>query len=40
MSVERAATSAGFGHLILSLPAPYPEDVASWVAGQLIDKSM
>ena len=35
-----AATSAGFGHLILSLPAPYPEDVASWVAGQLIDKSM
>jgi alkanesulfonate monooxygenase SsuD/methylene tetrahydromethanopterin reductase-like flavin-dependent oxidoreductase (luciferase family) len=35
-----AATSAGFGHLILSLPAPYPENVASWVTGQLIDKSM
>ena len=35
-----AATGAGFGHLVLSLPAPYPENAAHWVASQLIDKSI
>jgi alkanesulfonate monooxygenase SsuD/methylene tetrahydromethanopterin reductase-like flavin-dependent oxidoreductase (luciferase family) len=30
------ATDAGFHHLILSLPAPYPEGVARWVADKLI----
>jgi alkanesulfonate monooxygenase SsuD/methylene tetrahydromethanopterin reductase-like flavin-dependent oxidoreductase (luciferase family) len=31
-----AATSAGFRHLVLSLPAPYPAGVAQWVATELI----
>src|ERR1700761_7044947 len=35
-----AALNAGFGHLILSLPAPYPAGVAEWVATELIDKSI
>jgi alkanesulfonate monooxygenase SsuD/methylene tetrahydromethanopterin reductase-like flavin-dependent oxidoreductase (luciferase family) len=39
VDVIAAATAAGFGHLILSLPAPYPDRVATWVADQLIDKS-
>ena len=30
------AAAAGFGHLVLSLPAPYPEHVAQWVASELI----
>jgi alkanesulfonate monooxygenase SsuD/methylene tetrahydromethanopterin reductase-like flavin-dependent oxidoreductase (luciferase family) len=34
-----AAIGAGFGHIVLSLPAPYPENVARWVASELIDKS-
>jgi alkanesulfonate monooxygenase SsuD/methylene tetrahydromethanopterin reductase-like flavin-dependent oxidoreductase (luciferase family) len=34
-----AATGAGFRHLILSLPAPYPENVASWLAAEIIDKA-
>ena len=33
------AVDAGFGHLVLSLPAPYPADVAHWVAGELIGSS-
>jgi alkanesulfonate monooxygenase SsuD/methylene tetrahydromethanopterin reductase-like flavin-dependent oxidoreductase (luciferase family) len=33
-----AAIDAGFPHIVLSLPAPYPQHVASWVAGELIDK--
>jgi alkanesulfonate monooxygenase SsuD/methylene tetrahydromethanopterin reductase-like flavin-dependent oxidoreductase (luciferase family) len=32
-------TDAGFQHIVLSLPAPYPEHVAQWVAADLIDKS-
>ena len=32
------AAAAGFGHLVLSLPAPYPEHVAQWVASELIGK--
>jgi alkanesulfonate monooxygenase SsuD/methylene tetrahydromethanopterin reductase-like flavin-dependent oxidoreductase (luciferase family) len=30
------ATDQGFRHLVLSLPAPYPGNVAHWVAGELI----
>jgi len=30
------AVGAGFGHIVLSLPAPYPENVAGWVASELI----
>jgi alkanesulfonate monooxygenase SsuD/methylene tetrahydromethanopterin reductase-like flavin-dependent oxidoreductase (luciferase family) len=31
-----AAQDAGFRHLVLSLPAPYPENVARWVSDELI----
>ena len=31
-----AALRAGFGHVILSLPAPYPPGVARWVADELV----
>ncbi|WP_020388913.1 LLM class flavin-dependent oxidoreductase [Kribbella catacumbae] len=30
------ATGAGFQHVVLSLPAPYPAGVAQWVADELI----
>jgi alkanesulfonate monooxygenase SsuD/methylene tetrahydromethanopterin reductase-like flavin-dependent oxidoreductase (luciferase family) len=30
---------AGFRHIVLSLPAPYPDNVAHWVASELISKS-
>jgi alkanesulfonate monooxygenase SsuD/methylene tetrahydromethanopterin reductase-like flavin-dependent oxidoreductase (luciferase family) len=30
------ALDAGFRHIVLSLPAPYPADVAHWVADELI----
>jgi alkanesulfonate monooxygenase SsuD/methylene tetrahydromethanopterin reductase-like flavin-dependent oxidoreductase (luciferase family) len=30
------ATEAGFRHVVLSLPAPYPVGVAKWVAEELI----
>jgi len=33
------AIGAGFRHVVLTLPAPYPENVALWVANELIDKS-
>ena len=33
------ATGAGFGHLVLTLPAPYPEHVARWVAEEIIGGS-
>jgi alkanesulfonate monooxygenase SsuD/methylene tetrahydromethanopterin reductase-like flavin-dependent oxidoreductase (luciferase family) len=33
------AIAAGVPHIILSLPAPYPENVARWVADELIDQS-
>lgn len=36
----RAAVGAGFTHLVLSLPAPYPNDVARWVADRIIIPSM
>jgi alkanesulfonate monooxygenase SsuD/methylene tetrahydromethanopterin reductase-like flavin-dependent oxidoreductase (luciferase family) len=31
------AIEAGFPHVVLTLPAPYPEKVAQWVADELID---
>ncbi|MCA1218152.1 LLM class flavin-dependent oxidoreductase, partial [Streptomyces sp. 8L] len=34
-----AATGAGFQHIVLGLPAPYPEGVARWVADELIGAS-
>lgn len=37
-SIARAV-DAGFGHLVLSLPAFYPDGVARWVAAELIDAS-
>ena len=33
------AVDAGFRHVVLGLPAPYPENVAQWVTDELIDKS-
>ncbi len=34
-----AAVEAGFRHVVLSLPAPYPDKVARWVADEIIGKS-
>ena len=33
------AAAAGFGHFVLSLPAPYPDGVARWVAEEVIAKT-
>jgi alkanesulfonate monooxygenase SsuD/methylene tetrahydromethanopterin reductase-like flavin-dependent oxidoreductase (luciferase family) len=33
------AVGAGFRHIVLSLPAPYRENVARWVTDELISKS-
>jgi alkanesulfonate monooxygenase SsuD/methylene tetrahydromethanopterin reductase-like flavin-dependent oxidoreductase (luciferase family) len=33
----RNAIDAGFGHIVLGLPAPFPDNVARWVASELID---
>jgi alkanesulfonate monooxygenase SsuD/methylene tetrahydromethanopterin reductase-like flavin-dependent oxidoreductase (luciferase family) len=33
------ALDAGFQHVVLGLPAPYPTGVARWVADELISKS-
>ncbi len=30
------AIDAGFRHVVLGLPAPYPAGVAQWVADELI----
>jgi alkanesulfonate monooxygenase SsuD/methylene tetrahydromethanopterin reductase-like flavin-dependent oxidoreductase (luciferase family) len=30
------AIEAGFGHIVLGLPAPYPRNVAHWVASEVI----
>jgi alkanesulfonate monooxygenase SsuD/methylene tetrahydromethanopterin reductase-like flavin-dependent oxidoreductase (luciferase family) len=32
------AIGAGFRHIVLSLPAPYPESAARWVADELINE--
>ena len=34
-----AAVNAGFRHVVLTLPAPYPDSVARWVADEIISKS-
>jgi len=34
-----AAVGAGFGHVVLGLPAPYPTGVARWTAEELITAS-
>ena len=34
-----AAVDAGFRHVVLTLSAPYPDDVARWVADEIIGKS-
>ncbi|GAB3443150.1 LLM class flavin-dependent oxidoreductase [Streptomonospora sediminis] len=33
----RAALGSGFDHIVINLPAPYPDGVAHWVADTLID---
>jgi len=33
------AIDVGFRHIILGLPAPYPENAARWVTSELIDES-
>jgi len=33
------ATDAGFRHIVLGLPAPYPENVARWIAGEFLNAS-
>jgi alkanesulfonate monooxygenase SsuD/methylene tetrahydromethanopterin reductase-like flavin-dependent oxidoreductase (luciferase family) len=33
------AVGAGFGHVVLGLPAPYPDGVAKWVVDELIGSS-
>ncbi|WP_198950751.1 LLM class flavin-dependent oxidoreductase [Kineosporia sp. A_224] len=35
-----AAVDAGFRHVVLGLPAPYPPDVAHWVADELVTPSV
>jgi alkanesulfonate monooxygenase SsuD/methylene tetrahydromethanopterin reductase-like flavin-dependent oxidoreductase (luciferase family) len=38
-AVRRAAAeaiAAGFGHVVLGLPAPYPDGVAAWVAEEVV----
>jgi alkanesulfonate monooxygenase SsuD/methylene tetrahydromethanopterin reductase-like flavin-dependent oxidoreductase (luciferase family) len=34
------AIDAGFRHIVLGLPAPYPENVARWVSSELIDATV
>jgi alkanesulfonate monooxygenase SsuD/methylene tetrahydromethanopterin reductase-like flavin-dependent oxidoreductase (luciferase family) len=34
------AIDAGFGHIVLGLPAPYPARVAQWVSDELITTSV
>ena len=34
------ATAAGFQHIVLSLPAPYPANVARWVAEEIINPAI
>lgn len=35
----RAAVDAGFRHIVLGLPDPYPDNVARWVTDEIITKS-
>jgi alkanesulfonate monooxygenase SsuD/methylene tetrahydromethanopterin reductase-like flavin-dependent oxidoreductase (luciferase family) len=34
-----AAIEAGFTHVVLGLPSPYPEGVAQWIADELVRSS-
>jgi alkanesulfonate monooxygenase SsuD/methylene tetrahydromethanopterin reductase-like flavin-dependent oxidoreductase (luciferase family) len=34
------AVAAGFQHIVLGLPAPYPTNVARWVADELVTASV
>jgi alkanesulfonate monooxygenase SsuD/methylene tetrahydromethanopterin reductase-like flavin-dependent oxidoreductase (luciferase family) len=34
------AIDSGFAHIVLGVPAPYPEDVAHWIAEELISPSV
>jgi len=34
------ALEAGFSHVVLILPAPYPDRVVQWVADELVRPSM
>ncbi|WP_280276227.1 LLM class flavin-dependent oxidoreductase [Nocardia wallacei] len=36
----RAALDAGFPHIVLGLPSPYPPQVARWVADELVTPSV
>jgi alkanesulfonate monooxygenase SsuD/methylene tetrahydromethanopterin reductase-like flavin-dependent oxidoreductase (luciferase family) len=36
--VDRAV-EGGFGHLVLSIPSPYPDGVARWVAEEVVGRS-
>jgi alkanesulfonate monooxygenase SsuD/methylene tetrahydromethanopterin reductase-like flavin-dependent oxidoreductase (luciferase family) len=38
-SAVDAAIDAGFTHIVLSLPAPYPDGIAHWVADNVIRPS-
>ena len=33
------AIDAGFRHIVLGLPSPYPEDVTHWIASELVNTS-
>jgi alkanesulfonate monooxygenase SsuD/methylene tetrahydromethanopterin reductase-like flavin-dependent oxidoreductase (luciferase family) len=33
------AIDADFRHIVLGLPAPYPDDVAHWIAGELVNRT-
>ena len=39
-SAIREAIDAGFGHIVLGLPAPYPPHVARWVTDEIITASV
>jgi alkanesulfonate monooxygenase SsuD/methylene tetrahydromethanopterin reductase-like flavin-dependent oxidoreductase (luciferase family) len=39
-SAVREAIDAGFGHIVLGLPAPYPPNVARWVTDEIITASV
>ena len=34
-----SVVDASFSHIILSLPAPYPEKIAQWVTDEVVDES-
>jgi|1186.fasta_scaffold787915_1 hypothetical protein len=40
VGLQDEAIAAGFRHVVLGLPAPYPAGVARWVAGELVTRSL